>query len=184
MSEIRITKILTHFTKDRIDEKKQSIPAKDNFISILDQSTIFGQSVGWYIYTDKNKCKAVCLTETSLFDIRKHVEKYSSYGLVFPKKYIMDTHKGNPVFYMTNQLIRGGDPWIDQVKPFIDDYTRGGFQNWDEVMGEREWRVPGDLKFDHKEVAMALVPPSEVNFFKNKYPNISIWFPVDWFSHI
>jgi len=181
-----LPRILTHFTRDEIHKVSEEIitSAKDRLISILKDKVVNAFPVGWFIRSDPTNSRAVCLTETSLFHIESHAQAYSYYGIVFTKKYIMESHLGNPVFYMRRDQIKSQNNWNDQLKPFVDDYRRGGFKDWDEVMGEREWRVPKNLGFEYDHVTMVLAPYEEIPDLRDMFPDIKVWFPANWFPHI
>lgn len=170
------TEILTHFTKNT-----QAGDAKQNLESIL-QGTIRATPNGWFKHIDKQNSKCVCFTEISLHNIEAHVREYSMYGIVFPKEYIIETHGGNPIFYMTGDMTRR-QTWDDSLKPFVDDYTRGGWaEKW--VFHEKEWRVPHDVSFSHSNALMVLVPSTDLDYFRQKFPNIRTFFPTEWFGYL
>lgn len=148
--------------------------------------------------------KAVCLTDTPLEQLwtvigdiwaRKH--RLDRYGLVFSKSFVMNAG-GNPVIYLCTQsgnalvdafleLLRrrleSRAPLHDDVAPLlplVESFGRGYFNRKKTVdfSWEREWRVPGDLKFRKKDVLLGLCHERDIERLERLFKPIKFVDPL------
>jgi hypothetical protein len=115
--------------------------------------------------------RSAALSEIPLHLLDRLVKQRSHYGIGFSQQFLL-AHGGGRVWYLETsgvpaQAIRrqveqrvqnrvdAADPFW-QVTPFIDFPDQGhAFTDW---RWEREWRVPGGLRFKPSDVAFLFIP--------------------------
>lgn len=144
--------------------------------------------------------KAVSFTEAPLDQIKHFAHpikgdptrKYSEYGLVFDQEFIRKAG-GNPCFYVNTykdaelkkavldlvDVPRFADRKFAKLFPFFNIFGPAGRGYPSDFYWEREWRVPGDLWFTHKNVFVGLCNSEEVEEFKTRFEGIPFISP-DW----
>jgi hypothetical protein len=114
--------------------------------------------------------QSVSFTETPLEHVQLFCLRYSDYGLVFGREFIR-RNGGNPVFYISTEhgdqlkraaldLIKGGDFYnrdFTYLLPFFSIFGKDAAGKTHDYYWEREWRVPGGLRFKHEDVLLGLV---------------------------
>lgn len=88
---------------------------------------------------------SACLSEVPLNHVRRLIDRHGAWGIGFEKKFIADRLK-ETIFEAVGNLLKTQDfasPWW-RATPFIDMVSpRRSYEfEW-----EREWRVPGRLRF-------------------------------------
>ncbi len=118
--------------------------------------------------------RSVCFSEVPLGLLSRLVERRSRYGIGFRKDFLAK-NGGAPVWYVPfgslqykalEELTKRGhqtepiaaDP-IWALTPLIDITGKKPDAPYDyQFEWEREWRVPGDLRFESKDVSMLFIP--------------------------
>ena len=161
------SKYLVHFTTDRNPCSNSSenptnayseMSAKSRLINILTDKKIIASNMPW------TGCKAVCFTECPWTSLLDHTEKYSSYGIGFEKSFVF-SRNGGPVYYVRADQYEKQD-WHEHLKPFVTPFwpaytpkkkkSEVDFPLCDYTQ-EREWRVPHDFSFEHKNIAFIIL---------------------------
>jgi hypothetical protein len=149
---------------------------------------------------DPNVLRAVSFTEAPLDQIKHFAypikgdptRKYSGYGLVFDQEFVRN-EGGNPCFYVnTYKDIELKKAVLDLVHvpgftdrkcakllPFFNIFGPAGRGYSSDFYWEREWRVPQDLWFTHKDVFVGLCNTEEVEEFSSRFEGIPFICP-DW----
>lgn len=121
---------------------------------------------------------AISLSEIDLTEVHRLASRHGAYGLAFQRSWVQQ-RGGAPVWYLprgsavqqrlfelVKQLAFRRDPdlshFLWEFTPFID-YPKdsdapGGTYDW---RWEREWRVAGDLEFQHKDIVVLFAPSSQ-----------------------
>lgn len=156
--------------------------AYQNMMSILGARTLIPGAEGFGIARREavvaDRHRSVCFSEIPLDQLARLVQRRSLYGIAFRKSFIL-SQGGGPVWYVQygspahlamkhqlDQALAAKEPQKEPVwavTPFVD--IQGDAHNapysyrfdW-----EREWRVPGLLRFTEYDVA-ALFLPEEVH---------------------
>lgn len=152
--------------------------AYQNIMSILGTRTLVPGFEGFGIARKEKavleKHRSVCFSEIPLDQLGRLVQRRSRYGIAFRKSYI-HTHGGGPVWYLQygspahqsmklliQQALNSPEPQKDPVwamTPFVDvqgDSPEAPYNyrfDW-----EREWRVPGLLRFTEYDAALLILP--------------------------
>ncbi|MCY1015657.1 abortive infection system antitoxin AbiGi family protein [Pyxidicoccus sp. MSG2] len=165
---------VVHFTKP-------GAPYHDsyqNMMSILGSRTLIPGAEGFGIarreLTVAERHRSVCFSEIPLDQLSRLVQRRSLYGIAFSKSYVL-SQGGGPVWYVqygspahlalkhqVQQALVAKEPQREPIwsmTPFVD--IQGDTHNapysyrfdW-----EREWRVPGLLRFTEYDVAALLLP--------------------------
>jgi hypothetical protein len=142
----------------------------------------------------KEAIKAVSLTEAPLDQVKHFAQpipgdpsrNYSKYGLVFSQDFIR-RNGGNPCFYLntlySDNLKKAALSLVDCVRyedkpeclkllPFFSIFGLAGAAKGKKEIDyywEREWRVPGDLKFKRQDVFVGLCEHGNVDEFSEMY---------------
>lgn len=155
-----ISSRLTHLTKGNTSEETFQILMK-----ILEMKKIIGSTTetGFII---GNK-PAVCFQEAPLNAIAENLEyekklredtndkvRYKAFGLRFNKMWIYNKG-GRPVIYEEKELMKSILPKEEYWR--IVNYDLHDRQHIIDWTHEREWRVPGDIDFEYKDIEI-LVP--------------------------
>ena len=162
--------LLVHFTRDgakrrMVREEDISsqhplheyigVPAIDRLISILTSKTIHASPMPLM-----ENASAVCFTECVWDALVAHGNRYSSYGVVFSKRTIFEAG-GGPALNIRGDILQNGIGSLPQaLKAFVVPFDpegliqAGTIQDW---IHEREWRLPGTIKFEYSEVKYVLV---------------------------
>lgn len=152
-----ITSKLTHLTKG-----SGTLDCIDILINILKEKKLKGSTTeSGFIVGDR---KAVCFQEVPLYSIAENLHyeyikrnkkvRYNAAGLIFQKQYIYNLG-GRPVIYDKTSEAKSylpSEQWWRIVN--LD------FSNCNEIIDwthEREWRVPGEIEFELKDVTI-IVP--------------------------
>lgn len=130
--------------------------ARDRLINILKTRTVYASPMP-FLPTDQ---RAVCFTECNWKGLTRLADSYSPYGIVFSKRLIFDAG-GGPALYLRGDLLQAvGGKIPEELHPFIapfdpDGKIKAGLRlDW---LHEREWRLPGDLKFEYADIKHVLV---------------------------
>jgi hypothetical protein len=190
---------LVHLTKDDPKTKTDANMALDLILSPDDSGlcTLKGNPQGLFGKVEKvpkGLIKAVSLTEAPLDQIKHFAEpipgddsrNYSKYGLVFDQDFIR-REGGNPCFYLntlySDNLKKAALHLVDcvrfdenpdclQLLRFFSIFGRTGAEKKKREIDfywEREWRVPGDLKFRHSDVFVGLCDHTEIKTYSSRY---------------
>lgn len=150
-----ISSRLTHLTKGNTSEE-----AFITLLKILEERTLIGSTTdtGFII---GNKV-AVCLQEAPLNAIAENLlyekklreetnckVRYSAFGLRFNKAWIYKKG-GRPVIYEQKEIIKSILPADEYWR--IVNYDLTDKQNMIDWTHEREWRVPGNIEFEYKDI--------------------------------
>lgn len=159
-----ISKYLIHLTKPGKVED-ESVDYIGILIKILKEQNLEGSTTESGFICGKTK--AVCFQETPVSFIGQNTQyeskiragqkdpkiRYVGCGLIFPKEYIY-LNGGRPVIYDKTENAKQYLPenqWWRIVDFDLSDDNK--ITDWTH---EREWRVPGDLKFDLSKVAIVV----------------------------
>lgn len=149
-----ITSRLTHLTKGNGE-----LSSIDILINILKEKKLKGSTTeSGYIVGDIN---AVCFQEVPLYSIAENLHyeyikknkkvRYSAFGLIF-EKYCIYNLGGRPVIYDKTKeakIYLPPEQWWRIVDLNLSNCDE--FIDWTH---EREWRVPGDVEFELKDVTI------------------------------
>lgn len=152
-----ITSKLTHLTKG-----SGELDCIDILIKILKEKKLKGSTTkSGFIVGDRN---AVCFQEVPLYSIAENLHyesnnrnekvRYNAAGLIFKKQFIYNLG-GRPVIYDKTSEAKGylpEDQWWKIVNLDLSNCNK--LIDWTH---EREWRVPGDVEFELKDVII-IVP--------------------------
>lgn len=192
---------LVHLTKGTGND------AKRNLIEILTPDrgscTLKGNPQGLFTAVkevDRGLIRAVSFTEAPLDQIKHFAypikddptRKYSEYGLVFDQEFIREKG-GNPCFYVNtykdNELKKAVLDLVQvprfekrrsrRLLPFFNIFGPAGGGYPSDFYWEREWRVPGDLVFGHKDIFVGLCDSEEVGWFSQEFEGVPFISP-DW----
>lgn len=193
---------LVHLTKGEGNDAKRKL------IEILTEEPdgvcrLHGSPQGLFTKVDEvdqKLLRAVSFTEAPLDQIKHFAHpikgdptrKYSAYGLVFNQEFIRNSG-GNPCFYVNTykdiQLKKAvlsliGIPGISnkecaKLLPFFNIFGPAGRGYSADFYWEREWRVPGDLEFTHKDVFVGLCDDEDVAELSNGFQSVPFISP-DW----
>ena len=158
-----ISSRLTHLTKgDTLEE------AFANLIKILEDKTLIGSTTSSGFIVGNRP--AVCLQEAPLeaiaenlkYEMKLRIEtkskiRYLAFGIRFGKGFVF--HKGGrPVIYDEKEKLKEILPQNEYWR--IVNYDIKNINNMIDWSHEREWRVPGELEFDYKDIEV--IVPSNV----------------------
>ncbi len=139
----------------------QGSPARDKLVSILQNRTIFSGPMPYLA----NSPEAVCFTECiwgALVELADTA--YSPYGVVFRKKLIYE-RGGGPALYVRGDTLKAVREKIPteleaMVTPFDPEahLIENVPLDW---AHEREWRLPGPLKFEPNDISHVIVDTVE-----------------------
>lgn len=143
--------------------------SREALVSILDDAHLKAQNeFGWFRSDAATKHLRIstCLSEVPIDQIDRLTTRRGHFGIGFRRKFVQSLG-GARVWYaeapQNGHLfkafgdIRSSDPdrshamW--NLTPFIDDVSPKYDFTW-----EREWRVPGGIKFNRSDVAFLIVP--------------------------
>lgn len=163
-----ISSRLTHLTKGNSSEE-----AFKTLLKILEERTVVGSTTetGFII----GRKSAVCLQEAPLNAIAENLlyekelreksddkVRYSAFGLRFNKAWIYKKG-GRPVIYEARDLMKSILPSDEYWR--IVNYDLSDNQYMVDWTHEREWRVPGDIQFEYKNVEIIV----ESNTYYQKF---------------
>ena len=163
-----ISSRLTHLTKGNTSEEAFKIMLK-----ILEEKTIVGSTTETgFIVGSK---AAVCLQEAPLNAIAENllyekalreksgdIVRYSAFGLRFNKAWIYKKG-GRPVIYEEKNLMKSILPSDEYWR--IVNYDLSDNKYMVDWTHEREWRVPGNIQFEYKNVEIIV----ESNTYYQKF---------------
>lgn len=163
-----ISSRLTHLTKGNSSEEAFKI-----LLKILEEKTVVGSTTATgFIIGSKS---AVCLQEAALNAIAENLlyekelreksddkVRYSAFGLRFNKAWIYKKG-GRPVIYEEKDLMKSILPSDEYWR--IVNYDLSDNQYMVDWTHEREWRVPGDIQFEYKNVEIIV----ESNTYYQKF---------------
>lgn len=152
--------------------------AYQNMMSILGARTLIPGAEGFGIARKEpavaERHRSVCFSEIPLDQLGRLVQRRSLYGIGFRKSYILG-QGGGPVWYVQygspahlamkqqlQQALAAPDPQKEALwamTPFVDIQgdTHNSPYNY-RFDWEREWRVPGLLRFTEYDVAVLFLP--------------------------
>lgn len=150
-----ISSRLTHLTKGNTQEE-----AFTTLLKILEEKTIVGSTTeSGFIIGNK---AAVCLQEAPLNAIAENLlyekelrektngkVRYSAFGIRFNKKWIYQKG-GRPVIYEEKETMKSLLP--DDEHWRIVNYNLSNSQYMIDWTHEREWRIPGNVEFEYKNI--------------------------------
>ncbi len=163
-----ISSRLTHLTKGISSEE-----AFKTLLKILGEKTLVGSTTQTgFIIGNKS---AVCLQEAPLNAIAENLlyekelrektnakVRYSAFGLRFNKAWIYKKG-GRPVIYEEKDFIKSKLPSDEYWRIVNYDLSNNDYMiDWTH---EREWRVPGDLRFEYQNVEVIV----ESNTYYKKF---------------
>ena len=174
-SRIDLCTQVTHLTKGATIDGIKYSPLKI-LIKILNERTIIGSDTAEGFIVGNRR--AVCFMDAPLYSICENTDfekelrkrklsnriKYMPFGLMFPKRYIY-LKGGRPVIYDKTDVAKSylnEDEWWRIVR--FDLSEKDSIIDWTH---EREWRLPGEFKFDINKATV--VVPNTIqynNFFK------------------
>jgi len=123
--------------------------------------------------------QAVCFTEMMLPSLSMHAEKYSPWGVAFHKSFLFNETKANQVLYCRDELFQsmkekaqGDHDLLRYMTPFAPKYSEQLHQGTNPIdySHEREWRTPGPVSFELKNLAYVFVP--DIRVFKELMPDL------------
>lgn len=203
--------MLTHLIRQNDDKTDEQ--AKDILCRILDLSNeppnplLKASESGWYstawasnifnpitnIFDGESNSKAVCFTESTLSGLKAHRDVFNSkYGLAFSRQYLFNKN-ANPCLniredILKKDLLRTGEIYERYIYNFIPSELHpfvNIIHNRFDATHEREWRVPNDLSFNHKDILFLFCPESDFELFsvvQNKAK--PLLFDLDWLDGI
>ncbi|XXF80276.1 hypothetical protein P2318_11125 [Myxococcaceae bacterium GXIMD 01537] len=165
---------VVHFTKPGPPYQD----AYQNMMSLLGMRTLIPGAEGFGFARKEpavlERHRAVCFSEIPLDCLDRLVQRRSLYGIAFRKSFIL-SRGGGPVWYvqygspahqsmkhLVQQALASPDPQrapVWNMTPFVDvqgDAPEAPYSyrfDW-----EREWRVPGLLRFTEYDVAVLFMP--------------------------
>lgn len=168
---------LVHFTK------------RDALLSVLDSGRVEARNqFGWGRNdgATAHLRMSACLSEVPVDQIDRIATRRGHYGIGFRRDYIQSLG-GARVWYAEepqrtllfetfralyrNDSARENGLW--KLTPFIDDVTPGYDFTW-----EREWRVPGGVRFDLSHVQFLILPRgADKELFRNPAPGVPLLSP-------
>ena len=162
---------VTHFTKGAEGLAGATLPPGEVLRRILREGLVRASPVGDRCAGGGRDASAVCLTEAPLLGlIVPTAPRSPAHGIGFEKGFVFAAG-GMPALYLRRDLL-GPDrtPPMDErlfpfVKPFDIDVDNPTF--------EREWRVPGDLRFSPDDVAYLIVPRVERASFVREFAGLT-----------
>ena len=145
---------VTHLTRG-----KDGRTAFQNLMKILSERKIEGSTTdSGYIVGDR---KAVCFQDVPLLSLAENIAyekemtpeggdlRYEPYGIRF-NKYLLFQQGARPVIYGPTQELKSKLPPEDYWRIVNMDLSSSDHLiDWTH---EREWRLPGDLKFEYKDI--------------------------------
>ena len=192
LSRRDLTTQIVHLTKPSIEEgtKHNSLI---NLLRILKSRTIFGSTTetGFII----GNTPAVCFQDIPLHYLEKNLKyekhlrenssnkkiRYSSTGLIFSKPYIY-AKKGRPVIYESTQKAKRILPPSEYWR--IVNFDLSDTKNIVDWTHEREWRIPGDFKFELKEVTIVVSSLFQFQKLKSILKNRQEKSGIDYLSEV
>ncbi|MEV8174960.1 hypothetical protein [Microbacterium sp. NPDC079176] len=168
---------LVHFTK------------RDALLNILDAGHVEARNqFGWGRNdgATSHLRMSTCLSEVPVDQIERIASRRGHYGIGFRRDFIQSLG-GARVWYAEEpqrtllfetfgplyrtDTARENGLW--KLTPFIDDVTPGYDFTW-----EREWRVPGGVRFDLSDVQFLVLPRGEdKELFRNPAPDVPLLSP-------
>lgn len=154
-----ISSRLTHLTKGATSEE-----AFQTLLKILEMKKIIGSTTETgFVIGDR---PATCFQEAPLNAIAENLQyekklrdklngkvRYSAFGLRFNKIWIYK-RGGRPVIYEEKDLMKDLLPEDEHWR--IVNYNLKDVQHIIDWTHEREWRVPGDVDFEYKDIEILL----------------------------
>ena len=106
-----------------------------------------------------NKPEAACFSETVWGSMRTLTGFFSEYGIGFNKKLVFD-QGGGPALYTRGDIVQNLSVSIPaQLEPFVKPFDPDG--RWlpdpSNFLYEREWRIPGNFRFEFQDIEFVLV---------------------------
>lgn len=202
--------LLTHLIRQSDNRSDSEAKQILNLILNIDNSHsspyLKASRVGWYGRTSPNiynpitqefngtsNNNAVCLTESTLSGLKAHRDIFSAkYGVAFERDFLFK--KGaNPCLNIRQSLLK------EEIKREGESYPRSLFnfipsqlhpfvniihESFDATQ-EREWRIPGDFKFDYGDLLFIFCPTDEFSHFSKIQKNAQpILFDLDLLDRI
>lgn len=160
--------LVVHFTKSHRMVREELItdidplfgyrqsPAFDRLKSIVQSRTIHASPMN-FVPTDP---RAVCFTECVWEGLTRLAEQYSSYGVVFSKRFIFDQGGGPALYIRGDKLLTIGNGIPPVLYPFIAPFDpeatiRAGVAL--DFLQEREWRLPNPMRFEYADIEYVIV---------------------------
>jgi len=162
MGRSDLSQYLIHLTKG---DSKNSLTEMNVMLKILNDKKLIGSttSSGFIV----GSTTAVCLQDAPLFSVGQNIwyennkrksnpnqkVRYGAYGILFRKRFIYDKG-GRPVIYDKTEDAK---KYIHESKWWkIVNLDLSNSDNITDWTHEREWRVPGDLQFNLKDIVIVL----------------------------
>lgn len=178
--------LLTHLVRQ--NDGRSNIRARKILCSILDVDAkapkpfLKASPVGWYGTASANvfnpltcefdglsKSKAVCFTESTLAGLKAHRDVFASrYGVAFDRDLLFECG-ANPCLNIRESLLKEsftlpGERYSRFVYNFIPHqlypFVNIIHESFD-ATHEREWRYPGDLSFQYRDVLFVFCPEKD-----------------------
>jgi hypothetical protein len=175
---------LVHFTgrigsRVNVDPRIEALPAQERLLHILVDGVVHG------FETFGADAPVVCLTESTKAAMRQLIQegRYAPCGVGFSKQLVFD-RGGGPALYVR------GDEWQTAAtlshplrsrivrlwpgaEPEPGEHLPVHLTRPSEWLHEREWRVPGEVRFEWSDVRFLIVPHSGWQAFYATW--ISTW---------
>lgn len=177
-----------------------------NLTGHADGPVLKASKVGWFATADPNifdpvtskfdgtsNVEAVCFTESTLAGLRAHRDVFAvKYGLAFDREWIFG-QGGNPCLNVAERLLkqpvlRAGDAYerhlYNFIPPALHPFINVIHEGFD-ATHEREWRVPGELRFDYRDVLFVFCPQSQFSgFARVQTDGRPVLFDLAWLDRI
>jgi hypothetical protein len=202
--------LLSHLIRQ--NEGRTDAEAKNILELILDlgttpsDPTLKATATGWYgsaspdvfnpvtgVLDGHISNKSVCFTECTLSGLKAHRDLFQvKYGLAFDRDSLFE--KGaNPCLNIRESLLRSetsfvGTPYTKKVYNFIptdlQPFVNVIHSSFD-ATHEREWRYPGNMKFEWNEVRFVFCPERDFSVFENVQSDaMPCLFDLAWLDRI
>lgn len=203
--------MLTHLVRqndNKSDEQAREILSR--ILDIENQSPsplLIASDAGWYStaslsnvfnpitnnFDGESHSKSVCFTESTLSGLKAHRDVFKSkYGLAFSRQYLLNK-KANPCLnirqdLLKKNLLRNGELYERYIYNFIPSelhpFVNIIHERFD-ATHEREWRVPGDLNFQYKDILFLFCPESDFELFSKIQTKAKpMLFDLNWLEGI
>lgn len=163
--------------------------SRDALLSILESTHVEARNqFGWGRNDNATALlrMSACLSEVPVDQVERIAARRGHYGIGFRRDFIQslggarvwyaEEPQRTLLFETFRPLYRGDvarENGLWKLTPFIDDVTPGYDFTW-----EREWRVPGGVRFDLSQVQFLVLPRGEdKELFRNPAPDVPLLSP-------
>ena len=134
----------------------EQVSARDRLENILKTQILYGSPMPWI---DGNP-QATCFTECVWQGLVRHTSQFSCYGLVFNKRTIFEKGGGPALYVRGDHMNSIASNLAVEQRVFVTPFDPEGVMKPGvrlDFLHEREWRLPGDFKFEYSELEYVIV---------------------------